>query len=223
MLNFPFENQFFDSQNDDYSYPSMPNFPFSDYQNDDYSYPSMSNFPFENQSNENEIELLRKKKRNHSRCERDNALRKIKVDFHKFIIKFLNSVYMKGKFKKKKFVRFAGYFQNDVTIRTNKLLLNLPISGLLTKVEAYKNLGDINKKLYDKIKNEQNDENEDYFSWTYEDFYKRYLRSEEVEKLKKKEGVYIQKTLVTFITYFKSKEPRKDNSKKSKLYTFLFE
>ena len=63
MLNFPFENQFFDSQNDDYSYPSMPNFPFSDYQNDDYSYPSMSNFPFENQSNENEIELLRKKKK----------------------------------------------------------------------------------------------------------------------------------------------------------------
>ncbi len=202
MLNFPFEN------------------PFSDSQIDDYSYQSMSNFPFENQlnENENENELLRKKKRNHSRYERDNILRKIKVDFHKFIINYLNSVYIKGKFKKKKFVRFAGYFQYDVTIRTNKALLNLPISEILTKVEAYKNLGDINKKLYDKIKNKQNEDN---FSLTYEDFYKIYLRSEEVENLKKKEGDDIQKILDTFISFFKGKEPRSKNSKKSKLYTLL--
>ena len=95
-------------------------------------------------------------------------------------------------------------FEKCKNYTNEKMKLQCILAGIL----IYKNLGDINKKLYDKIKNEQNEENEDYFSWTYEEFYKLYLRSEEVEKLKKKEGDYIQKTLVTFITYFKSKEPR---------------
>ena len=78
----------------------------------------------------NKKNIGRKRFRNpnyHSKRERDNILRKIKVDFHKYIIKVLNREYTKGKKKKKKFYRFASYAQNDVTIKTNKLLLNLPI------------------------------------------------------------------------------------------------
>jgi hypothetical protein len=182
----------------------------------------------EEESNKKKIGRKRFRNSNyHSKRERDNILRKIKVDFHKYIIKVLNREYTKGKKKKKKFYRFASYAQNDVTIKTNKLLLNLPISVLLTKVEAYKKLGYINKKLYNKIKKEQCSKNKDYFSLTYSEFYTKYLRSKEVEKLKKKEGDYIQKTLDTFITNFQRKQPKisqnKKNSKKNELYSRLSE
>lgn len=183
---------------------------------------------FEEESNKKKIGRKRFRNSNyHSKRERDNILRKIKVDFHKFIIEVLNREYIKGKKKKRKFYRFASYAQNDVTIKTNKLLLNLPISVLLTKVEAYKKLGYINKKLYNKIKKEQCYKNKDYFSLTYSEFYIKYLRSKEVEKLKKKEGDYIQKTLDTFITNFQRKQPKnpqnKENSKNNKLYNCLCE
>lgn len=183
---------------------------------------------FEEESNKKKIGRKRFRNSNyHSKRERDNILRKIKVDFHKFIIKVLNREYIKGKKKKKKFYRFASYAQNDVTIKTNKLLLNLPISVLLTKVEAYKKLGYINKKLYNKIKKEQCSKNKDYFSLTYSEFYTKYLRSKEVEKLKKKEGDYIQKTLDTFITNFQRKQPKisqnKKKSKNNELYSRLSE
>lgn len=182
----------------------------------------------EEESNKKKIGRKRFRNSNyHSKRERDNILRKIKVDFHKYIIKVLNREYTKGKKQKKKFYRFASYAQNDVTIKTNKLLLNLPISVLLTKVEAYKKLGYINKKLYNKIKKEQCSKNKDYFSLTYSEFYTKYLRSKEVEKLKKKEGDYIQKTLDTFITNFQRKQPKisqnKKNSKKNELYSRLSE
>jgi hypothetical protein len=182
----------------------------------------------EEESNKKKIGRKRFRNSNyHSKRERDNILRKIKVDFHKYIIKVLNREYTKGKKKKKKFYRFASYAQNDVTIKTNKLLLNLPISVLLTKVEAYKKLGYINKKLYNKIKKEQCSKNKDYFSLTYSEFYNKYLRRKEVEKLKKKEGDYIQKTLDTFITNFQRKQPKisqnKKNSKKNELYSRLSE
>jgi hypothetical protein len=182
----------------------------------------------EEESNKKKIGRKRFRNSNyHSKRERDNILRKIKVDFHKYIIKVLNREYTKGKKKKKKFYRFASYAQNDVTIKTNKLLLNLPISVLLTKVEAYKKLGYINKKLYNKIKKEQCSKNKDYFSLTYSEFYTKYLRSKEVEKLKKKEGDYIQKTLDTFITNFQRKQQKisqnKKNSKKNELYSRLSE
>lgn len=183
---------------------------------------------FEEESNKKKIGRKRFRNPNyHSKHERDNILRKIKVDFHKFIIKVLNREYIKGKKKKKKFYRFASYAQNDVTIKTNKLLLNLPISVLLTKVEAYKKLGYINKKLYNKIKKEQCSKNKDYFSLTYSEFYTKYLRSKEVEKLKKKEGDYIQKTLDTFITNFQRKQPKisqnKKKSENNELYSRLSE
>ena len=158
----------------------------------------------EEESNKKKIGRKRFRNSNyHSKRERDNILRKIKVDFHKYIIKVLNREYTKGKKKKKKFYRFASYAQNDVTIKTNKLLLNLPISVLLTKVEAYKKLGYINKKLYNKIKKEQCSKNKDYFSLTYSEFYTKYLRSKEVEKLKKKREIIFKKLLILLLLIFK--------------------
>lgn len=159
----------------------------------------------------------------HLKYERDNMLRKIKVDFHKFIITFLNSKLTQD--IKNKFCRFANYCQTDITITTNKKLLNLPISELLIKVKAYKNLNNINERLYNQIKDNKCFIH--YFSLTYCDFYKLYLRSREVEKLIEKEGKEIIPTLNTFISNFQRKKPKipkknKKNRKMSELYLSLF-
>lgn len=160
----------------------------------------------------------------HSSKERDNLLKKIKTNFHKFIIEYINSV-LKKKNINIKFTRFIRYFQSDISIMTNKKLLDVEISTILKKIPSAKNQKDKNKKLYEKIKD---DKNINYlFHMTYVDYYIIFLRSNFAKQLINKEkNNNIEKVMITFIEYFRRKKPKiqqKYKDFRSEVYKILFE
>lgn len=142
----------------------------------------------------------------HLNTERDNQLKAIKVCFHKFIIKYLNKKLKKFNIKKKKFYRFVKTFQEAINIKINRKLLKTPVSEILMKIDAYKNLGNKNLLLYNELKNNKNLKK--YFDMTYQELYEKFKKSDDVELLIKKKGNQIKRTIDSFISNYQSKDSK---------------
>lgn len=163
---------------------------------------------------------------NHTYKDRDNNLRKIKVHFHSYIIEDLNQAL---KNENNKFSKFFQDFQNDVTITTNKKLLDIRISEILSKIYSYKGLKNHNENVYKSLcKNKDYDK---LFSLAYKDYYLKFLDSEEAKKLIEEEKMRnndIQQTLKNFIYNYERKEPKiqkkyKDDNYKKKQKNLTYE
>ena len=147
---------------------------------------------------------------NHTSKHRDNVLKKIKVHFHKYIISWLNRKLLKKKIRLK-FSNFFQDFQNDITISTNRLLLNLKLSQILVKIITCKGNGPPNKNeiVYNQIKDEK--DLKELFSLTYKELYLQFLNSKEAQNLidkERKKNNDIRKTLKNFIDNFSKKQPK---------------
>ena len=159
-----------------------------------------------------------KKERIHNKYNRDNIVCKIKVIYHNFIINKLNQKLNELKINES-FKEFAGFFQNDITIRTNYKLMNLQISDILVKIECSRNQGFLNKIVYERVCNYK--EMQILFSKTYKEFYEEYfLKSKEVKSFIRNEGNYVKCVLDSLFKNFEKKP--KNQKKKSKLYNVLF-
>lgn len=159
----------------------------------------------------NELKKGRRKKNvklnipGHLKEERDNQLKTIKVYFHRFIIKFLNKELEKLKIKKK-FYRFVKIFQEAICIKINQKLLQMPLSEILMKVNAYKKVGNRNLLLYNDLKD--NIYLKKYFDMTYQELYEKFMKSEDLQLLIKNKGIKIKKTINNFISYYQNKKPK---------------
>ena len=147
---------------------------------------------------------------NHTSKHRDNVLKKIKVHFHKYIISWLNRKLLKKKIRLK-FSNFFQDFQNDITISTNRLLLNLKLSQILVKIITCKGNGPPNKNeiVYNQIKDEK--DLKELFSLTYKELYLQFLNSKEAKNLidkERKKNNDIRKILKNFIDNFSKKQPK---------------
>ena len=171
----------------------------------------------------NEI-ILDENNRRHSSRERDNLLKKIKTHFHKFIKNFINSILATQNINIK-FTRFVQSFQNDITIKTNRMLLDLKMSQILIKIPSCKQQKDKNKIAYLKIKD--NEKIKFLFSMTYAEYYYLFLESKEAKELIENEkNNDIKKVMYTFINYYRSKKPKiqeKYKNKSSIIFQLLFE
>ena len=157
----------------------------------------------EKKNNQNELS-------NHTSKHRDNVLKKIKVHFHKYIISWLNRKLLKKKIRLK-FSNFFQDFQNEITISTNRLLLNLKLSQILVKIITCKGNGPPNKNeiVYNQIKDEK--DLKEIFSLTYKELYLQFLNSKEAQNLidkERKKNNDIRKTLKNFIDNFSKKQPK---------------
>lgn len=178
----------------------------------------------------NQVITLQKKKRGrksknknqanriHNKYKRDNIVSRIKVKYHKFIIKKLNLKLNELNINES-FEEFAGFFQRDITISSNYKLMNLKISDILVKIECSRNQGFLNKIIYEKVCNFK--EMKILLSKTYKEFYEEYfMKSKEVKSFIRNEGDYVNPVLDSLFNNFKNKP--KNQKKKSKLYDTLF-
>lgn len=157
-------------------------------------------------------------KRIHNKYKRDNIVNKIKVRYHKFIIKKLNQKLNELKINES-FDNFAGFFQSDISISSNRKLMNIKISDILIKIECSRNKNFYNKFVYERVCKIK--EMEILFSKTYKEFYEEYFRnSKEQNSFIKKEGKYVIPVLNSFFNNFMNKP--KNPKKKSKLNELLF-
>ncbi len=206
----------------DYNYNNS----FTDYQDFESNYFLDNYIPMKRKRGrikKNEI-ILDENNRRHSSRERDNLLKKIKTHFHKFIKNFINSILATQNINIK-FTRFVQSFQNDITIKTNRMLLDLKMSQILIKIPSCKQQKDKNKIAYLKIKD--NEKIKFLFSMTYAEYYYLFLESKEAKELIENEkNNDIKKVMYTFINYYRSKKPKiqeKYKNKSSKVFQLLFE
>ena len=164
-------------------------------------------------------------KERHSRYERDNILKKIKTHFHEYIINYINS-FLELYNINIRFIKFAEMFQNDITITTNKLLLDVKMSDILKTIHSYRNKKEKNKIAYEKLKDNENINF--LFSKTYVDYYILFVKSNYAKELIKKQKQIqkkIEKVMGNFIEYYRRKKPKIQNKYKnnrSELYKLLF-
>jgi hypothetical protein len=168
--------------------------------------------------------ILNENDRIHTSRERDNLLKKIKTHFHKYIKNFMNSNLASQNINIE-FTRFEKSFQNDVTIKTNRMLLDVKMSQILIKIPSCNNQNEKNKIAYLKIKD--NERINYLFSMTYVDYYILFLDSKEAKELIKKEKHNdIEKVMFTFINFYRRKKPKiqeKYKNYRTKLFKLLFE
>ena len=168
--------------------------------------------------------ILNENDRTHSSRERDNLLKKIKTHFHKFIKNFMNLRIARQNINIE-FTKFEKSFQNDITIKTNRMLLDMKMSQILIKIPSCNNQNEKNKIAYLKIKD--NERINYLFSMTYVDYYILFLDSKEAKELIKKEKHNdIEKVMFTFINFYRRKKPKiqeKYKNYRTKLFKLLFE
>ena len=97
-------------------------------------------------------------------------------------------------------------FQEAINIKINRKLLKTPLSEILMKIDAYKNLGNKNLLLYNELKNNKNLKK--YFDMTYQELYEKFKKSNDVELLIKKKGNQIKRTIDSFISNYQSKDSK---------------
>lgn len=147
----------------------------------------------------------------------DNIRRKIKPNFHKYILDLLNQKIKKKKLFKnkiKKFLKMNNHVTSTVSINYNKKLIKKKIGSILYKERIsskYKNFDKLNNKKLIKFILAQNDlEIRSLLNKTYKEMYYQYLSSDEYKNflynIKIKDGdIYMNKFYqisLEFIDYF---------------------
>ncbi len=150
-----------------------------------------------NETNKNEIFNKKRRRKIHDKCETGNIRSKIKNNFHKFIIEFLNKKILK-KFgiQKFKFRKINYHFTNLRNKSSNEKLMNVKIREFLCLNDVSskfknikKNINEINVKKTDSFLNK-------YYDLTYAEFYNKYFLKkkyfnnfiENIEKTEKKKS-----------------------------------
>jgi len=123
---------------------------------------------------EEELLLIKKKRKEHGKFSEDNILTKIQVHYMKFIINFINVCNpLEG--KKNKFMQFNYEDKRNTNSAHIKeledsslyvLLINTPISDKYTKANEY-----TNKKITDKLSEYKDDFFNKLFKMNYIEFF----------------------------------------------------
>lgn len=171
----------------------------------------------------------------HSKYNQDNIKRKIKTHFHNFIIAYLNKEIRKewGGIQKFKFRKMESSITQDITISSNKKMLEKPLKVILSKVSKKFKDRDTNANFIDKI-SKYKPNIRDLLNKTYEEMYlDYYLKSthktfsgsndkdesfeEHLKKIADKDGqIYYSKykeNALNFVNFFKSCKERKRRSR----------
>ena len=161
----------------------------------------------------------KKKIQIHSKMSFDNILRKIKVMYHGFIIKFVNDYikFLYDGFQRFRLRKISGEITQNVTKKHNKILSEEPLKEFLSnKISSkYKQEKNKNKKIVDKLCSLKS-EIKELFEMTYITFYQRIFLCNNRSFLENKYG--ISKRTLTFddnlqllnqtetVTYYKEVE-----------------
>ena len=126
----------------------------------------------------------------HTKYSNDNILRKIKVNFFKKLVKFINKTISKSEFKGKiNLIKIlTGSICQNNTIKFNQKLLKLKIKDIFSSYwinKKFKNVGkDYNKDIINKIYEENIKELIDIFEMTCLEAFSIFRDLEQTEKLK---------------------------------------
>ena len=171
----------------------------------------------------------RKKNKLYRKNDPDTIRRKIKTNFHKYIIQTLNNkikqLKLPSRIKKKKFLKFNNHVTSTVSIKFNKRLLEKTIRRILiseeisTKYKKYPKNN--NASLISHIIKENNTEIKKILNMTYEDMFKQFLKSDWYKdlltKIENKDGIeYSYKfndIAQNMIPYFYLTDPKKKKNK----------
>ena len=161
----------------------------------------------------------KKKIQIHSKMSFDNILRKIKVMYHGFIIKFVNDYikFLYDGFQRFRLRKISGEITQNVTKKHNKILSEEPLKEFLSnKISSkYKQEKNKNKKIVEKLCSLKS-EIKELFEMTYITFYQRIFLCNNRSFLENKYG--ISKRTLTFddnlqllnqtetVTYYKEVE-----------------